>query len=136
MGGGPEIPQRGSRGERELLLITHPQKEEELAPILDQIKEEFPNLDTHFVEVGFGKDVDVPKGNFLYAHWQFSHLTCLAFVCSLIRFAMMIHHIQSLAHRFMQKSTVARTTCQPLRGCLRLQTMRPISNLSSSYPLV
>lgn len=64
MGGGAEIPQRG-RDDRELLLITSPQPEDELKHFLIDLKEEFPNLDTHYIQIGFDGKAEVPKGNLL-----------------------------------------------------------------------
>lgn len=68
MGGGVEIPQRGRGGDRELLLFTQPNEEKDISDIISEIKDEFPNLDVHFEQVGVDGKADIPKGNQTIRH--------------------------------------------------------------------
>ncbi|PVI08185.1 hypothetical protein DM02DRAFT_608261 [Periconia macrospinosa] len=60
MGGGAELPQRG-REKRELLLFTPPHSEGEIDDLINEIKEEFPNLDVEFSQVAPDGKSEVPK---------------------------------------------------------------------------
>jgi len=48
MGGGPETPQRGDDQKRELLLCVQPLPETAIGNVVNEIKEEFPNLELQF----------------------------------------------------------------------------------------
>jgi hypothetical protein len=68
MGGGPEAPLRNSEKPRELLLAVLPWPEKVAEKSIAAIKEEFPNLDVHYIpetysekEENRGK-VSVPEG--------------------------------------------------------------------------
>jgi hypothetical protein len=66
MGGGPEAPQRGDDQKRELLLCVQPSPVGGAKHVVEEIKEEFPNLDVQF----FGHpefaikegDLSIPEG--------------------------------------------------------------------------
>jgi hypothetical protein len=61
MGGGSNAPSRGENS-RELLLCVLPVKESEPAKTIEEIKEEFPNLDVEYIYQEGKGQVDVPKG--------------------------------------------------------------------------
>jgi hypothetical protein len=66
MGGGPETPQRGNDQKRELLLCVQPIPEASVGNMINEIKEEFPNLEVLFYQVDFpgpnAKKLEVPDG--------------------------------------------------------------------------
>lgn len=68
MGGGPEYPAPDGASRRELLLAVLPWPESSSAKIVQEIKEEFPNLDIHYIAEPYaakkedrGK-IEVPEG--------------------------------------------------------------------------
>ena len=69
MGGGPELPLRAGEQKRDLVLAVLPWPEESSAKIIAEIKEEFPDLDFHYIHEAYtalpknrGKTA-VPEGN-------------------------------------------------------------------------
>jgi hypothetical protein len=61
MGGGPETPQRGNDQKRELLLCVQPIPETD-SNMINEIKEEFPNLEVEYHHYEGGSSLDIPEG--------------------------------------------------------------------------
>lgn len=68
MGGGPELPhQEGSKAGGELLLCVLPWPENHSYKVIGKIKDEFPNLEVHYIWEKYDdkKDrgkIEVPEG--------------------------------------------------------------------------
>jgi hypothetical protein len=72
MGGGPELPLKGEGSKKsDLLLAVLPWPEDYSKKIIGEIKEEFPDLEFHYIQQKFTTErddrskADVPEGRSL-----------------------------------------------------------------------
>lgn len=71
MGGGPDAPHRGDSHKRDVLLCVQPLPEAAVSHVVQEIKEEFPNLEIQYIQqpsfwVKEG-DINIPEGMLIHA---------------------------------------------------------------------